>query len=135
MNYTFNANEVVCNGVGGYAYQSSIKSKDLMVKIVESVRENLGLDEIYKLAMEKDKFKDLYAGYRFESVDEIVFRLATGLGGWGFKKFGEAPELIEMNIKHILETITQEDAITIVVEAHRACASADHWYTFEKQWD
>ena len=37
----FNAREVRCNGVGGFGFQPAMKSKDLMKKIIEEVREKL----------------------------------------------------------------------------------------------
>jgi len=133
MNYTFNANEVHCNGVGGYGYQAALKSKDLIKDLVLQVRRDLGTDKIFNSILEKDPHGDYHQGSRFIESDNVVSRLATGLGNWAWNKF-ENKELVEMNIKHILETITKEDSIIIVIEAHRDCASADHWYTFEKDW-
>jgi len=133
MEYTFKANEVHCNGIGGGGYQAALKSKDLIEKIVVEVREELGLNEIWSRIIAADPNGDYHQGSRFNYVDGVTSRLVTGLGEWAWKKF-ENEELAEMNIKHILETITKEDAITIVVDAHRDCAGADHWYTFEKDW-
>lgn len=133
MEYTFKANEVHCNGIGGGGYQAARKSKDLIEKIVVEVREELGLNEIWSRIIAADPNGDYHQGSRFNYVDDVTTRLVTGLGDWAWKKF-ENEELAEMNIKHILETITKEDAITIVVDAHRDCAGADHWYTFEKDW-
>ena len=135
MNYTFKAEEVKCNGIGSYGYQAVNRSIDLILKHINNVREELGLDEIFNMAVKKEDTFDLHPGSRFKDPETVAARLVTGLGNWGFKTFGEQPELIEINVKHILETISKEDAITIVVEAHRDCAGADHWYTFEKQWD
>lgn len=134
MNYTFNANEVHCNGVGGYGYQSAIKSKDLIEATVLKVRLDLGLDKIWRMIIEADPNGDYHQGSRFNTLDNIVSRLATGLGEWAYKQFGNEPELIEMRVRNVLETISYDDAITIVVDAHRDCAGADHWYTFEKDW-
>lgn len=133
MNYTFNASEVHCNGVGGSGYRAAAKSKDLIEKLVVEVREELGLNEIWSRIIAADPNGDYHQGNRFNYVDKVTSRLITGLGEWAWKKF-ENQELVEMNVKHILETITKEDAITIAVDAHRDCAGADHWYTFEKDW-
>jgi len=133
MEYTFNANEVHCNGVGGYGYQAALKSKDLIESTILKVRLDLGLNEIWSRIIAADPNGDYHQGSRFNHLDNIVSRLTTGLGNWAWNKF-ENEELVEMNIKHILETISYDDAITIVVDAHRDCAGADHWYTFEKDW-
>lgn len=133
MNYTFNASEVRCNGLGGPGARAARKSHDLIEKIVNEVREELGLNEIWSRIVAADPKGDYHQGSRFNYADNVTSRLVTGLGEWAWKKF-ENEELVEMNVKHILETITKEDAITIVIDAHRDCASADHWYTFEKEW-
>ena len=134
MNYTFKASEVKCNGLGGYGYQPALKSKDLIEKIVIDVREELGLNEIWSKIISADPKGDYHQGTRFNYVRNVTDRLVTGLGEWAYKQFGNEPELIEMRVRNVVETITKEDAITIVVDAHRDCAGADHWYTFEKDW-
>jgi hypothetical protein len=133
MNYTFNASEIQCNGVGDYGYQAALKSKDLIESTILQVRSDLGLDEIWNRITTAHPNADYHQGSRFNDIDRLTARLATGLGNWAWNKF-ETEELVEMNVKHILETISYDDAITIVVEAHRDCADADHWYTFEKEW-
>ena len=133
MEYTFKAKEVQCNGVGGAGYQAARKSQDLIEKIVVEVREELGLNEIWSRIIAADPNSDYHQGSRFNYVDNVTSRLISGLGTWSWNKF-KNEELVEMNVRHILETITKEDAITIVVDAHRDCAGADHWYTFEKDW-
>ena len=135
MEYTFNANEVHCNGVGDYGYQSAIKSKELIEATILKVRLDLGIEKIWNMIIEADPSGDYHQGHRFNTIDNLVSRLATGLGNWAYKAFGENPELIEMQVRNVLETLSYDDAITIVVDAHRDCAGADHWYTFEKDWD
>ena len=134
MNYTFKASDVSCNGVGGAGYRSVMASKDLVEKIIRDVREQLGLDEIFNRITAADPSGEYYKGQRFLEEGAIVSRLITGIGNLLHSKFND-DLLVEMNAKHILETITNEDAITIVIDAHRDCASADHWYMFEKEWN
>ena len=134
MKYTFNASDVRCNGVGGFGFQPAMKSKDLIKRIIKEVREELGTDAIFETIVAENQRDDFFAGRRFTDVDDVVARLATGLGEWSCDKLGRSAELIEMNVRAILETITKEDAITIVIDAHRDCAGADHWYEFEKDW-
>jgi hypothetical protein len=133
MKYTFKASEVRCNGIGGAGFQEAMKSKDLIKRIVEEVREKIGTDAIFEKIVAENPRDDFYAGRRFTTVDDVVSRLATGLGNWSFDKLG-SKELVEMNVRAILETISEDDSITIVIDAHRDCAGADHWYEFEKDW-
>jgi hypothetical protein len=134
MKYTFKANEVECNGVGGPGYASAMKSKDLIKRIVEEVREKIGTEAIFETIVAENPRCNFYAGSRFTTVEEVVFRLATGLGNWSWNKLGNK-ELVEMNVRSILETISVDDSITIVIDAHRDCADADHWYEFERCWE
>jgi len=133
MNYTFNADEVICNGVGGTYYQEAMESKDLILHLVTQVRDHLGEEVIFTMAQQKNKFGELYIGRRFSDPVAVTDRLATGLGAWANTQFNTAQEAA-VGIRTFIETLSREDAITLVVEAHRECASADHWYTFEKQW-
>lgn len=133
MKYTFKANEVQCDRIGGGGFQAAFKSMDLIKEMAIQVREELSLDQIWKMILEADPDGDYYRGSRFNHVDDVSSRVATGLGNWAYNKF-ENEELTEMYIRNILETINKEDATTIVVDAHRACARTDHWYTFEKDW-
>ena len=131
--FKFNASEVICNGVGGNGYSAVYKLKDQIKELVVGVREDLGTEIIYNTIIEQNPHEDFYVGSRFNDIDSVVSRLVTGLGNWAWKDF-ESDELVEMRVLNILETISKEDATTIVIDAHRCCASADHWYTFEKDW-
>lgn len=134
MKYTFKANEVHCNGIGGYGFQPAMKSKDLIESTILKVRLDLGIDKIWDMIIEANPDNDYHQGSRFNTIDTLVYRLATSLGDWAYKAFGNELELIEMRVRNILETISYNDAITIVVDAHRDCAIADYWYSFEKDW-
>jgi len=138
MNYTFVAEEIKCNGIGGGGYQAALKSKSQIRSIVDRVQSEIGIDELKRLVIElNDNQKypdDLYWGTRFNSPEDITSRLISGLGSWSHSKL-KNEHLVEMNVRFITETISLEDSITIVTEAARDCASADHWYTFEKEWD
>jgi len=134
MEYTFDANEIQCNGIGGAGYQQALKQSDLIESMILKVRNEVGIDLIWKMILEKDPNGDYHQGSRFNNADRVVDRLATELGRWAWS-ISMDDSLVASKVKNLLETITKEDAITIVVDAHRDCASADHWYTFEKDWD
>lgn len=129
----FKVSEVMCNGIGGQGYQAVLKHKDVIVEICQEVRDLLGLDELFSLASE-DKSNDYHRGHRFEEVENNAYRLISGIARH-CSTYLDSDELIEMHVPTVLKTLTIEDKITLVVDACRDCAGADHWYTFEKQWD
>tara|TARA_B110000259_G_scaffold26588_1_gene27504 strand:+ start:1261 stop:1659 length:399 start_codon:yes stop_codon:yes gene_type:complete len=129
----FKVSEVKCNGVGGQGYQAVLKHKEQIQAICQEVRNVLGLDQLYALAT-VDESSDYYSGSRFNSVEDNAYRLISGIARH-CSTYLESDELIEMHVPSVLKTLTFQDKVTLVVDACRDCAGADHWYTFEKQWD
>lgn len=133
--FKFNASEVKCNGIGGEGYQCVMKHKQAVQSIVDEVVSTIGRDRLYELVVaSSEDHEDLYSGMRFNSNEDLMYRLVTGLAGYVYPKFNNA-ELTEMYVGAQLNMLSYDDKQTMVVEAARDCASADHWYTFEKQWD
>lgn len=133
--FKFNASEVKCNGVGGQGYQSAMKHKGSILNVVDEVVNTIGRERLYELVVASgDKYDDFYSGRRFNSNEELMYRLATGLGNYIYPKFNN-DELTEMYLGAQLNMLSYEDKQTLVVDAARDCASADHWYTFEKEWN
>ena len=130
----FNAMEVKCNGVGGYAYQAALKHKTTITDIVNEVRHHLGLEAIWQKLVENNPNDDFHQGHRFLEVDSNVSRLVTGLANYCYS-YLKSEELVEMHLGAVLNNLTFEEKVILVVDACRDCAGADHWYTFEKQWD
>ena len=130
----FNASEVHCNGIGGYGYQAARQHSETILSIVKEVRNNLGIDAIWQKIMELDGQGDYHQGRRFLDIESNATRLITGLGNYCYS-YLESEELIEMHLGAILSNLTLEEKTNLVVDACRDCAGADHWYTFEKQWD
>lgn len=130
----FKALEVQCNGVGGHGYQAARQHSETILSIVKEVRNNLGIDAIWQKIMELDGRGDYHQGSRFLDIESNATRLITGLGNYCYS-YLESEELIEMHLGVILSNLTLEEKTILVVDACRDCAGADHWYTFEKQWD
>jgi formylmethanofuran dehydrogenase subunit A len=128
----FNVNEVRCNGVGGSGYRAVLKHMDAIQRICQEVRDIIGIEKIWELAT-TDPNVDYHKGTRFNSVEDNTYRLITGIAEH-VAKYIPTNELIEMHVGAILPMLTMEDKVTLVVDACRDCASADHWYTFEKDW-
>ena len=128
----FNVNEVRCNGVGGSGYQAVLKHKDAIQEICQDVRDLIGIEKLWELATAEPNV-DYNQGTRFNSVEDNTYRLITGIASH-VAEYIPTSELIEMHVGAILPMLTMEEKVILVADACRDCASADHWYTFEKDW-
>ena len=128
----FNVNEVRCNGVGGSGYQAVLKHKAAIQEICQEVRDLIGIEKLWELATVEPNV-DYHQGTRFNSVEDNTYRLVTGIASH-VSEYLPTSELIEMHVGAVLLMLTMEDKVTLVVDACRDCAGADHWYAFEKDW-
>ena len=132
----FNYKKVECNGIGGYGYQAVFKHKDQIQAICQEVRDLLGdklWDKMIKQASEVDTYTDYYAGPRYNDVSSNATRLVTGIAKH-VSTYLKEDHLIEMHVGAILNNLTIDEKVYMVLDALRDCASADHWYTYEKDW-
>ena len=132
----FNYKEIKCNGIGGRGYQAVLKHKDQIQAICQEVRDLLGdklWDKMIKQASEVDTYTEYYAGSRYQGVEDNAYRLVTGIARQ-VSSYLDSDELIEMHVGAILNNLTIDEKVYMVLDALRDCASADHWYTFEKDW-
>ena len=132
----FNYKKIECNGIGGRGYQAVLKHKDQIQAICQEVRDLLGdklWDKMIKQASEVDTYTEYYAGSRYSGVEDNAYRLVTGIARH-VSSYLDSDELIEMHVGAILNNLTIDEKVYMVLDALRDCASADHWYTFEKDW-
>ena len=132
----FNYKKIKCNGVGGSGYQAVLKHKDQIQSICQEVRDLLGdklWDKMIKQASEVDTYTNYHSGIRYKSVEDNAYRLVTGIAGH-VSSYLDSDELIEMHVGAVLNNLTIDEKVYMVLDALRDCASADHWYTFEKDW-
>ena len=130
----FNAIEVKCNGLGGNAYQAARKYSETILDIVNEVRDTFGIESIWQKIIDESEYNDYYQGSRFSNAESNASRLISGLGNYCYS-YLQSEELVEMHLGAILNNLTFDEKVTLVVDACRDCAGADHWYTFEKEWD
>ena len=132
----FNYKKIECNGIGGRGYQAVLKHKDQIQAICQEVRDLLG-DKLWgkmiKQASEVDTYTEYYAGSRYQGVEDNAYRLATGIAKH-VSTYLKDDLLVEMHVGAILNNLTIDEKVYMVLDALRDCASADHWYTFEKDW-
>ena len=132
--FKFNAADVKANGIGGSGYQAVLKYRDSVRSIVDEVVNAIGRDKLYELAVDSgEKYDDFYAGSRFNSNEDLSYRLISSLASYIYPKFGN-DQLTEMYVGALFSRLSFEEKQILVVDAARDCASADHWYTFEKDW-
>jgi hypothetical protein len=132
----FNYKKIECNGIGGRGYQAVLKHKDQIQAICQEVRDLLGdklWDKMIKQASEVDTYTEYYAGSRYQGVEDNAYRLVTGIARH-VSTYLKDDHLIEMHVGAILNNLTIDEKVYMVLDALRDCASADHWYTFEKDW-
>ena len=64
---------------------------------------------------------------------KLPFLLITGIANY-VSSYMPNDELIEMHVGAVLPMLTMDEKVYMVLDALRDCASADHWYTYEKDW-
>ena len=133
--FKFNAAEVVCNGISigakstltedNYQTLSTFLKTHFMMS-----PQNVILEEL------NDSNRIQYnwmVGRRVKSIDDIITRMVSGMYTYAQTKF-EKRELSEMWINAQIKMMTAADIITVMEKALIDCATADYWYTYEKDW-
>lgn len=132
----FNVNEIKANGVSSARDQYvNAQTKNVIHSFLSA---HLALHSIHdiveKLATESNV--PLHIGSRTKSIDSIMDRITSSLAEYGLSKYTDGPkeELISEWLEYHIDNISAKDLTIIIESAILDCASADHWYTFEKEW-
>jgi hypothetical protein len=97
-------------------------------------------DEIFNMFPEGD----YHSGYRFNDNETVLVRICSAITSEActtlFKKsmcnIEEHEELLlEGAIKSFVYGLSGIEIDAIILDGMRDCAGADHWYTFEKDWN
>jgi hypothetical protein len=91
-------------------------------------------EEIFENISKGDAYADLYAGTRFSNNDQVATRILSAVNEHAFTLTDNAEEAHQI-IYDFFENISGKEMDTLIFDGLRCCASADHWYKFEKQWD
>jgi hypothetical protein len=136
MNLEFNATEVKCNGILVGAVQSL--TEDNISKLKVFLKTHFMMTDQATILQELEDsgilIEPWIVGRRVSDIDSIITRMASGLMKYATSKF-EDKLLAEMWINSQLDMMTAKQIITVMESALIDCATADHWYTYEKQWD
>ena len=95
------------------------------------------------------KGDNYHAGRRFNNNDDVVIRICSALSEAARKEYldnktslsrhnyiSESDELLLQGIiNSFIDSLSGREMDMIILDGLRDCASADHWYTFEKEWD
>jgi len=100
--------------------------------------------EIFSKFPEND---DHYLGRRYSTDRDVAIRIAGAIVksaadeyvysnmGRNSMKTEQVGLLIEGIIESWFNSLSASEIDVLIQEGLRCCASADHWYTFEKEWD
>ena len=135
-----NAESIKCNGLTGGYGNATLNVQSTIQTAVSLFR--MRHDDILEML----PHGDYHPGTRFKSDEDVTNRICSGLyeaaiqevTGKSWPAHNATPEQfveVVMMIENFIENISGTDMDTIILEGMRDCAGADHWYTFEKQWD
>ncbi len=92
-----------------------------------------------------DKNRDYHPGSRFDDDDSITTRICSALTREAIDTYFDKritinlmeheALLMEGVIKSFVDSLSGSEMDIIILDGMRDCASADHWYTFEKDWN
>ncbi len=136
---------VKANGISFNPNYPSVQEFRPIIETAISVfRLRYSNDDILSMLNSIDNREDYYFGIRFNDNSRVADRALSAVCSTAFKdglEYGpQSPtvEEIEMAQNSIVEFLKNIDGKTmdlLIIDAMRDCASADHWYKYEKQWD
>lgn len=130
----FNVSDVKCNGAGGYASLISDDNYNAIQTYISVYRKAEDFRDLI-VEMTQETKEDMLYGTRCMDDRAIADRIVTALGGYAMNKWDNIQGLAEMWINAQIAMFTGGTMAILVKDALRDCASADYWYTFEKDWN
>lgn len=141
--FKFNVEEVSCNGIiGGCATVLSTENHNKLKTFINTHFMMTPKEVILQELEDSNLIEGRWMiGKRTQDTDQIINRVVSGLLTYGLHKFGQNGgtykahrELSEMWINAQVHMMTAQQIINLTEKALIDCASADHWYTYEKEW-
>lgn len=134
--FKFNVDEVVCSGItvgaGSTLTESNYQTLTTFLKTHFMMSPP---DVILEELNDSNQIQsDWIVGRRVKDIDTVITRMISGMFNYAQTKF-QNKELSGMWINSQIKMMTAKDIITIMENALIDCATADHWYTFEKEWE
>jgi hypothetical protein len=126
----FNAKEVKCNGISSSLVLIDQENRQVIETYISTYRIAADFRKIVESFGEDWSFY----GRRCKEDSTILSRITSGLANYALSLFNNDTVLAEQWVNFALRNISAKDLNILIVEALRDCASADYWYTFEKEW-
>jgi hypothetical protein len=131
----FNLSEVKCNGSGYGVAVISQENKNAIQTYVSVYRKTTSFEDLVNEMAGQDQSNDYLYGRRCKEDSTIADRIYNALGVCALDQFEDNKELASMWINAQIEMFTGATMTHLVKDALRDCAGADHWYTYEKDWN
>lgn len=130
-----NINNIKANGISWHAPAAGIQS--ILEAAIAIYRMRFTNEEIFNSFEDDDNY---HLGVRFSDNNTVAVRIMSAITREASASFGETedPERgikLAKYIEEWFESLTAADIDTLILDGMRDCASADHWYKYEKQWD
>ena len=127
--------KVHANGISGRNPWPQVSRITPIIETALSVfRMRNTTDEILAQISNGDPYADLYPGTRFSNNDQVATRILSAVNEHAFTLTDNVEEAHQI-IYDFFENISGKEMDTLIFDGLRCCASADHWYKYEKQWD
>lgn len=87
---------------------------------------------------------DYHNGHRFNDNESVSIRICSAITSEAYKYYFKKEMyiiekheelLLEGVIKSFVDSLSGSEMDAIILDGMRDCASADHYYTFEKDWN
>lgn len=120
-----------CNGVGNTTPAKNVKP--FIQTAVSLYRLRNSSKEILEKIKQINPKDDYYPGPRFSDDESVTTRICSGLVELASNNVG-SKNSIQEDVESFVYLLSASDLDQIIIEGFRESASADHWYTFEKEW-
>lgn len=121
-----------CNGVGNTTPAKNVKP--FIQTAISLYRLRNSSKETLEKLIQINPVHDYHTGERFLDDESVTTRICSGLVELA-SNISNPHNTIEENIESFVYSLSGPELDQIILEGMRNCASADHWYTFEKEWE
>jgi hypothetical protein len=129
----------------GYGFSAPVKpSQPLLLTSIKLFRMRFSPEDIMA-KIDAIQADDYYFGTRCRDDDSVYRRIASAITSAAIKEIypefqnkvmeNEQVLVLEGFISAFTESLSGSEMDALIIDGFRDCASADHWYKFEKQWD
>ena len=131
--------DVKCNGIGPFNHNHP--SRQQIQTAISLLRMRISKEEIFE---KFPKGHDYYAGSRFNSDNDVAIRImsaitdnvfVTHINKRSFDITDDDNLLVIKIIESFVNSLKGSEMDELIIDGMRDCAGADHWYTFEKEWE